>query len=73
MNEPLVNGLGFALRAAVVSLLDRAVADPEIEAIVLGGDEQIFSAGADVREFGTACWQPAPLLVKLADEGRTFN
>ncbi|WP_321881168.1 3-hydroxyacyl-CoA dehydrogenase NAD-binding domain-containing protein [Paraburkholderia bannensis] len=62
MSEPPVNGLGFALRAAIVALLDRAVADPEIEAIVLSGGEQIFSAGADVREFGTARTSSAPTL-----------
>jgi 3-hydroxyacyl-CoA dehydrogenase len=62
MNHPPVNGLGLALRTAIVAQLDRALADPQIDAIVLTGGEQNFSAGADVREFGTAKPFAAPTL-----------
>ncbi|MBX3610585.1 MAG: enoyl-CoA hydratase/isomerase family protein [Hydrogenophaga sp.] len=51
--NPPVNGLGHALRAGILSALDRALADPAIAAIVLTGGESLFSGGADVREFGT--------------------
>jgi 3-hydroxyacyl-CoA dehydrogenase len=62
MNHPPVNGLGLALRTAIVAQLDRALADPQIEAIVLTGGEENFSAGADVREFGTPKASSAPNL-----------
>ena len=53
LNNPPVNGLGHALRSGIVSALDRALADPAVTAVVLTGGEQLFSGGADVREFGT--------------------
>ncbi len=53
LQNPPVNGLGHALRSGILSALDRALADPAIAAIVLTGGEQLFSGGADVREFGT--------------------
>ncbi|WP_233871428.1 3-hydroxyacyl-CoA dehydrogenase NAD-binding domain-containing protein [Paraburkholderia adhaesiva] len=62
MNHPPVNGLGLALRTAILAQLDRALDDPQIEAIVLTGGEQNFSAGADVREFGTPKSSSAPNL-----------
>jgi 3-hydroxyacyl-CoA dehydrogenase len=62
MNHPPVNGLGLALRTAIVAQVDRALADPQTDAIVLTGGEQNFSAGADVREFGTPKASSAPTL-----------
>lgn len=53
MNSPPVNGLGFELRSGLLAALDRALADPQITALVLTGGERVFSGGADVREFGT--------------------
>ena len=53
MNNPPVNGLGYALRNGILTALDRALADPAVTAVVLTGGEQLFSGGADVREFGT--------------------
>ncbi len=53
MNNPPVNGLGHALRSGIVTALDNALADPAVTAVVLTGGEQLFSGGADVREFGT--------------------
>lgn len=52
-NHPPVNGLGHALRHAIVELVDEAQDDDAITAIVLTGTERAFSGGADVREFGT--------------------
>ncbi len=51
-NAP-VNGLGFELRSGIVAGLDRASADPAIQAIVLIGTDKAFSGGADIREFNT--------------------
>lgn len=53
LNKPPVNGLGHALRSGLLQALDRALADPQVKAIVLTGGETLFSAGADVTEFGT--------------------
>ena len=50
---PPVNSLGFALRDGLVSALERASADAAVDGIVLIGSNGTFSAGADIREFGT--------------------
>lgn len=52
-DNPPVNGLGFDLRHAIVTLVDQAQADDRVVAIVLTGTARAFSGGADVREFGT--------------------
>ena len=61
--NPPVNALGFAVRAGIAAGLNRAARDADITAVVIWGDGQRFSAGADIREFG----QPAraPLLPDL--------
>src|ERR1700686_4898112 len=53
LDNPPVNSLGHALREALVAGLERANADPGIEAIVLIGAGAGFSGGADIREFGS--------------------
>ena len=40
MNNPPVNGLGHALRSAIVAALDQALADPQVAAIVLTGSDR---------------------------------
>ena len=50
---PPVNSLGYALRVEMLAALQRAAADPDVEGIVLVGSNGTFSAGADIREFGT--------------------
>src|SRR5881227_21584 len=52
LNNPPVNGLGNALRAAVLQGLERAEADAQAKAVVLIGAGKAFSGGADIREFG---------------------
>jgi 3-hydroxyacyl-CoA dehydrogenase len=54
LNNPPVNGLGYALRSGIISGLDKALADPKVTAVVLIGSDRAFSGGADVKEFGTA-------------------
>src|SRR5688500_6694830 len=51
LNSPPVNGLGNALRAALLELLQKADADPAVQAAVLIGSAKAFSGGADIREF----------------------
>lgn len=48
-----VNALGQALRAALSDACERAAADPRVLAIILYGERGLFSAGADITEFGT--------------------
>ncbi len=52
MNNPPVNGLGNALRAALMASLKRAEADPAVKGAVIIGSAKAFSGGADIREFG---------------------
>src|SRR5438477_9484382 len=53
LNNPPVNGLGNALRAAILQGLQRADGDAQVKATVLiGGGGKAFSGGADIREFG---------------------
>ena len=53
LDNPPVNGLGLALRSAIVDGINAAQADPEVEAIVLIGAGKAFSGGADIKEFNT--------------------
>jgi len=53
LDSPPVNGLGAALRSDIVAALDRALADQDVKAIVVTGNDKAFSGGADVKEFGT--------------------
>jgi enoyl-CoA hydratase len=51
MNRPKqLNALSGELMSAVVAALQELDADPEIRAIVLGGGERAFAAGADIAE-----------------------
>ncbi len=65
MDNPPVNGLGHALRVAVIDAVDAAMADPTVRAVVLTGSDRFFSGGADVREFGTPRAGLAPNLLAL--------
>jgi 3-hydroxyacyl-CoA dehydrogenase len=52
MTNPPVNGLGNALRKALMELLRKAEADSSAKAVVIIGSQKAFSGGADIREFG---------------------
>ena len=55
MNRPKqLNALSGELMDAVVAALVELDADPEIRAIVLGGGERAFAAGADIGELSAA-------------------
>lgn len=51
---PPVNGLGFALRAGLMTAFEATLASDAVDAIVVFGGEACFSGGADLREFGSA-------------------
>jgi 3-hydroxyacyl-CoA dehydrogenase len=53
LDNPPVNGLGYALRSAVVAGIQAAQADSTVRAIVITGAGNAFSGGADIREFNT--------------------
>jgi enoyl-CoA hydratase len=55
MNRPKVlNALSGELMGALVEALGELDADGEIRAIVLGGGERVFAAGADINELAAA-------------------
>lgn len=62
MASPPVNALNHALRLAITQALQQATADPGVRAIVLTGNDRAYSAGADVREFGTPKVREAPTI-----------
>lgn len=53
IDNPPVNGLSQETREGIVRALDTALADADVTAIVLTGRPGVFSAGADIAEFGT--------------------
>ncbi|MGI9040352.1 MAG: 3-hydroxyacyl-CoA dehydrogenase NAD-binding domain-containing protein [Gemmatimonadales bacterium] len=63
--KPPVNGLSQAVRAGISAALRRAQADLSAQAIVLTGAGGLFSAGADIREFGTPASMADPTLRDL--------
>jgi 3-hydroxyacyl-CoA dehydrogenase len=58
LNNPPVNGLGNALRAALLEYLRKADADSGVQAAVLIGSAKAFSGGADIREFNAPRLKP---------------
>jgi len=63
--EPPVNSLGRETRAALAAAISAAIDDFAVRGIVLAGRNGIFSAGADIREFGTPAMLAAPNLADL--------
>src|SRR5258708_32541192 len=64
-DNPPVNSLGLELRQAIVDGIERANADPAVEAIILMGAGAGFSGGADIREFGTPKASTQPHLMTV--------
>jgi 3-hydroxyacyl-CoA dehydrogenase len=65
MNNPPVNGLGYATRVAIAQGLDQANADAAVKAIVITGAGKAFSGGADIKEFGSPKAIAEPNLLSL--------
>jgi 3-hydroxyacyl-CoA dehydrogenase len=70
LNNPPVNGLGYATRLAIANGLAQANADKAVMSVVLTGAGKAFSGGADIKEFGSpkALQEPNLLSVILAIE-----
>lgn len=62
LNNPPVNGLGFATRTAVVAAMLKAQDDPAVKAIVITGAGKAFSGGADITEFNSPKAMAEPTL-----------
>ncbi len=67
IDNPPVNGLGYAVRRDLLDGIDQAVAEGA-SAVVIAGRSGSFSAGADIREFGTPRALLAPRLPDLCLE-----
>ncbi len=70
LNNPPVNGLGYATRLGLTDGLTKANADAAVKAIIITGAGKAFSGGADIKEFGSpkAVQEPNLLSVILAVE-----
>ena len=66
--NPPVNGLGFALRTGLRAAIDAAANDDDVRALVITGSGKMFSAGADISEFGQTPPEGTPHLPSLIDE-----
>jgi len=69
IDNPPVNALGHAVRVGLVAALEQALRDPQVEAIVLASAGRIFTAGADIREFGKPSQAPTlPEVIAAFDQ-----
>jgi len=73
MNNPPVNGLGYATRVGIAEGLERAEADPAVKAIVLTGGGKAFSGGADITEFTSPKATAEPNLLTLIRQLETSS
>ena len=71
LHNPPVNGLGFAVRTGLQAALEAAATDDTVCAIVIAGSGKMFSAGADISEFGKT--PPSPHLPMLIDAIEAFQ
>ncbi|WP_018912999.1 3-hydroxyacyl-CoA dehydrogenase NAD-binding domain-containing protein [Thiomonas sp. FB-6] len=65
LDNPPVNGFGLEQRRLLIEALDAAAADPQVRAIVVTGAGQLFSGGADIREFGKPEMVASPHLLDV--------
>ncbi len=65
VDYPPVNALSAAVRVDLGQALERAAADPAVDAIVLLGSGRTFVAGADITELGTDKSQVRPKLTDI--------
>jgi enoyl-CoA hydratase len=64
LNNPPVNALSTALIADLDRRVTELAADPKTRAVVVTGDGQYFSAGADVKEMATLDLSSAPQVAR---------
>ncbi len=66
LNRPeKLNAINYAMADALLALLDRLEAAPEVRAVILtGAGERAFSAGGDIHEFSQSVHQGTTLAVR---------
>jgi 3-hydroxyacyl-CoA dehydrogenase len=62
IDNPPVNGLGTDVRSGLARGLEEALVDQSVEAMVITGQGKMFSAGADIKEFGKEIPKDVPSL-----------
>ena len=67
LQNPPVNGLGFAVRSGLQAAFDSAATDDAVRALVITGSGRMFCGGADIREFGQTPPAGTPHLPSLFD------
>ncbi len=65
IDNPPINALSAALRAGLTEAVQAAMADPQVEALVIAAKGRAFIAGADISEFGKP--PVAPILPEVLD------
>ncbi|MGO4832653.1 3-hydroxyacyl-CoA dehydrogenase NAD-binding domain-containing protein, partial [Rhizobiaceae sp. 2RAB30] len=72
MDNPPVNALANSVRAGLAAALDTLGGDPSLRALVICATGRLFSAGADVTEFGTAMRPPllGEVITRLDDAAK---
>jgi 3-hydroxyacyl-CoA dehydrogenase len=65
LDNPPVNGLSHAVRQGIVAAIRQAETDSAVTAIILVGSQNLFSGGADMREFGSPAVSAAPNLLSV--------
>jgi enoyl-CoA hydratase/carnithine racemase len=68
LRNPPVNALSTRLLDQLVHHVAAIEADPTVRAVVLTGDGQYFSAGADLKEMATMGFDNAPKIVRRAQQ-----
>ncbi|WP_103095302.1 3-hydroxyacyl-CoA dehydrogenase NAD-binding domain-containing protein [Novosphingobium guangzhouense] len=58
LDNPPVNALGAAVRSSLAQAIAAASEDPGISAVIVTGNGKLFSAGADISEFGKPLADP---------------
>ena len=65
IDNPPINSMGLATRQGLDTSLKRAIADSDVQGIIITGAGDVFSGGADIREFGKAVAMQSPTLHDL--------
>ena len=70
LENPPVNTLAHGVRKGIAEGLEKALADPNVKAIVLTGAGNAFSGGAEIREFNTPVAMATPHLREVIAHAR---
>ncbi|XP_070567016.1 peroxisomal bifunctional enzyme-like [Ptychodera flava] len=65
LNNPPVNALSHHVREGITNGINKAEEDRGVSAVVIHGQGDVFSAGADIKEFSTGQYFQDPSLTEL--------